>query len=148
MHFSSRQSHNHQKRTYLVVHRDARFLRLFGTPRFAGPAARRRPTVLRILRVLALGGQVAYVAEVVLHSLFEFVHLVNQHFFELVRVDLRVLFRAIPHLAPCRSILNLLNRVDWLSVCVLGADQPVLREVLPTRGHFHRGVLWLFNLAE
>ena len=84
--------------------------------------------------------------EVVLHSLLEFVHLMNQHFFELSWVDLRVLFRAIPQL-PCCSILNIFDRVDWLSVCILGADQPILREVLPTRGHFHRGVLWLFNLA-
>ena len=67
----------HTSQTYLVMHGDARFLRLLRRARLARATARRTPTVLRILAVLALGRQVADVAEVVLHTLLQLVHLVD-----------------------------------------------------------------------
>lgn len=66
--------------------------------------------------------------QVVLHTLLQLVHLVNKDLFELRRVDLWVLLGASPRLSCLR---NFLDRVNGLGVCVLGADESCLREVLP-----------------
>lgn len=60
----------------------------------------------------------------VLHPLLELIHFVNQHLFELRRVD-RVLI-----LGSRSVLLKLFQTVDGVRVSILRANQSRLREVL------------------
>ena len=79
-------------------------------------------------------------AEMLLHTLFKFVDLVNQNFFEFLRFDCVVLLVLTVSHAGSRVSFRALNRIDcvWLSSLSSGYCER-LPEVLTGTRHLHRG---------
>ena len=87
--------------------------------------------------------QIADVTEMILHTLLQFVYLVIEYLLEFSRVDLW-LYVTVAH---CSTLaLNLLDRIDWLSV--LSANQTCLREILTWARHLHSGELLLLETTD
>jgi len=83
------------------------------------------------------------VSEVVLHSLFEFIHFIYQNFFKTCSIILLVFSFSITICCP----FNFFYCVKRLCICILCTESSSLGEVLPRARHFHSSKLWLFYIA-
>ena len=90
----------------------------------------------------AVRRELADLPEVVLHPLLELIHLVNQHFFELGRVNL------VLGLGSGSVLLKLFQTVNGMRVRILRANQPCLRKVLARARHLHGARLRLPDVRQ